>query len=122
MLWPSCSKSPERPFAAILGGAKVSDKIGVIDHLLSLVDQCSSVAGWRTPSARAGQGKSLAEPDRVEDARRLLATAAKNDVRVLVDVIVAKEVTCGPSTRRSRPRSTLCSRCTSSTSARRARI
>ena len=42
-------------------------------------------------------GKSLAEPDRVEDARRILATAAKNDVRVVlpVDVIVAKEVTRG---------------------------
>src|SRR4029077_17910958 len=42
-------------------------------------------------------GKSLAEPDRVEDARRILATAAKNDVRVVlpVDVIVAKEVPRG---------------------------
>src|SRR6185503_1330963 len=42
-------------------------------------------------------GKSLAEPDRVEDARRILATAAKNDVRIVlpIDVIVAKEVTRG---------------------------
>ena len=75
-------KSPQRPFAAILGGAKVSDKIKVIDNLLT---------------KGKAVGKSLAEPDRVEDARRILATTEKNGVRVIlpVDVIVAKEVTRG---------------------------
>ena len=93
-------ENPERPFAAILGGAKVSDKIGVIDHLLSLVDMLVLGGGMANTFLLAqgkAIGKSLAEPDRVEDARRILATAAKNDVRVVlpVDVIVAKEVTRG---------------------------
>ena len=92
--------NPERPFAAILGGAKVSDKIGVIDHLLSKVDMLVLGGGMANTFLLAqgkAIGKSLAEPDRVEDARRILATAARNDVRVVlpVDVIVAKEVTRG---------------------------
>jgi phosphoglycerate kinase len=93
-------EAPERPFAAILGGAKVSDKIGVIDHLLSRVDMLILGGGMANTFLLAqgkAIGKSLAEPDRVEDARRILATAARNDVRVVlpVDVIVAKEVTRG---------------------------
>ena len=92
--------NPERPFAAILGGAKVSDKIGVIDHLLAKVDMLVLGGGMANTFLLAqgkAIGKSLAEPDRVEDARRILATAARNDVRVVlpVDVIVAKEVTRG---------------------------
>src|SRR6476620_9304112 len=93
-------EAPERPFAAILGGAKVSDKIGVIDHLLSLVDMLVLGGGMANTFLLAqgkAIGKSLAEPDRVDDARRILATAEKNGVRVVlpVDVIVAKEVTRG---------------------------
>ena len=93
-------ESPERPFAAILGGAKVSDKIGVIDHLLTKVDMLVLGGGMANTFLLAqgkAIGKSLAEPDRVDDARRILATAAQNDVRVVlpVDVIVAKEVTRG---------------------------
>ncbi|HEV7605392.1 MAG TPA: phosphoglycerate kinase [Candidatus Limnocylindrales bacterium] len=93
-------ENPERPFAAILGGAKVSDKIGVIDHLLSKVDMLVLGGGMANTFLLAqgkAIGKSLAEPDRVEDARRILAKAAENDVRVVlpVDVIVAKEVTRG---------------------------
>src|SRR6187401_2106140 len=92
--------NPERPFAAILGGAKVSDKIGVIDHLLSKVHMLVLGGGMANTFLLAhgkAIGKSLAEPDRVEDARRILATAARNVVRVVlpVDVIVAKEVTRG---------------------------
>ena len=93
-------ENPERPFAAILGGAKVSDKIGVIDHLLSKVDMLVLGGGMANTFLLAqgkAIGKSLAEPDRVEDARRILAKAAENGVRVVlpVDVIVAKEVTRG---------------------------
>jgi phosphoglycerate kinase len=93
-------ESPERPFAAILGGAKVSDKIGVIDNLLTKVDLLVLGGGMANTFLLAqgkAIGKSLAEPDRVEDARRILATAEKNDVRVVlpIDVIVAKEVTRG---------------------------
>ena len=91
---------PERPFAAILGGAKVSDKIKVIDHLLTKVDLLVLGGGMANTFLLAqgkAVGKSLAEPDRVEDARRILSTAANNGVRVVlpVDVIVAKEVTRG---------------------------
>jgi len=93
-------EAPERPFAAILGGAKVSDKIKVIDHLLTKVDLLVLGGGMANTFLLAqgkAIGKSLAEPDRVEDARRILATAEANGVRVVlpVDVIVAKEVTRG---------------------------
>jgi phosphoglycerate kinase len=93
-------EAPKRPFAAILGGAKVSDKIKVIDHLLTKVDMLVLGGGMANTFLLAqgkAIGKSLAEPDRVEDARRILATAEKNGVRIVlpIDVIVAKEVTRG---------------------------
>ena len=93
-------EAPTRPFAAILGGAKVSDKIGVIDHLLTMVDMLILGGGMANTFLLAqGKpiGKSLAEPDRVDDARRILAAAEANGVRVIlpVDVIIAKEVTRG---------------------------
>ena len=93
-------EAPERPFAAILGGAKVSDKIKVIDNLLTKVDMLVLGGGMANTFLLAqgkAIGKSLAEPDRVDDARRILRTAEANDVRVVlpVDVIVAKEVTRG---------------------------
>ena len=93
-------EAPERPFAAILGGAKVSDKIEVIDNLIKKVDLLILGGGMANTFLLAqgkAIGKSLAEPDRVDDARRILAAAEKNGVRVVlpVDVIVAKEVTRG---------------------------
>jgi phosphoglycerate kinase len=93
-------ESAERPFAAILGGAKVSDKIGVIDNLLKKVDVLILGGGMANTFLLAqgkSVGKSLAEHDRVEDAKRVLAAAEKRKVRVVlpVDVIVAKEVTRG---------------------------
>ena len=93
-------EAPEHPVAAILGGAKVSDKIAVIDNLLTKVDMLVLGGGMANTFLLAqgkAIGKSLAEPDRADDARRILATAAKNGVRVVlpVDVIVAKEVTRG---------------------------
>jgi len=93
-------EAPTRPFAAILGGAKVSDKIKVIDHLLTKVDMLILGGGMANTFLLAqgkAIGKSLAEPDRVDDARRILSSAANNGVRVIlpVDVIVAKEVTRG---------------------------
>ncbi len=93
-------ESPRRPFAAILGGAKVSDKIKVIDHLLTKVDMLVLGGGMANTFLLAqgkAIGKSLAEPDRVDEARRILETAEKRGVRVVlpIDVIVAKEVTRG---------------------------
>src|SRR6187401_1324733 len=92
--------NPERPFAAIIGGAKVSDKIKVLKNLVAKADVIVIGGGMANTFLLAqgkAVGKSLAEPDRVEDARRILATAARNVVRVVlpVDVIVAKEVTRG---------------------------
>jgi phosphoglycerate kinase len=93
-------EAPERPFAAILGGAKVSDKIKVIDNLINKVDMLILGGGMANTFLLAqgkAVGKSLAEPDRVEDARRIMAAAEKRGVRIVlpVDVIVAKEVTRG---------------------------
>jgi len=96
----SLLEAPARPFAAILGGAKVSDKIKVIDHLLTKVDMLILGGGMANTFLLAqgkAIGKSLAEPDRVDEAQRILATAEKLGVRIVlpVDVIVAKEVTRG---------------------------
>ncbi len=93
-------ENPERPFAAIIGGAKVSDKIKVLKNLLAKVD-IMVIGGGMANTFLLAQGKaigkSLAEPDRVEDARAILAAAQEKGVVVVlpVDVIVAKEVTRG---------------------------
>jgi len=91
---------PARPFAAVVGGAKVSGKIKVLEHLMDKVD-LFVVGGGMANTFLVAQGKSvgksLAEYDRVEDARRILALAEEKGVRIVlpVDVIVAKEVTQG---------------------------
>ncbi len=67
--------APEHPFVAILGGAKISDKIGVIEALLQRVDSLLLGGGMANTFLLAqgyGVGDSLVEADRVEDAKRLL--------------------------------------------------
>jgi phosphoglycerate kinase len=67
--------NPQRPFVAILGGAKVSDKINVIDNLLGLCDQVliGGAMAYTFSLAQGGQvGGSLVEPDKVELAKKLL--------------------------------------------------
>jgi phosphoglycerate kinase len=93
-------EEPDRPFAAIIGGAKVSDKIKVLDNLARKVDILVIGGGMANTFLLAlGKpvGKSLAEPDRVEDARAIMAAAQERGVKVILptDVIVAKEVTQG---------------------------
>jgi phosphoglycerate kinase len=93
-------EDPERPFAAIIGGAKVSDKIKVLSHLMDKVDLMVIGGGMANTFLLAqgkSVGKSLAEPDRVDDARAILASAEAKGVEVVlpVDVVVAKEVTRG---------------------------
>lgn len=93
-------EQPERPFAAVVGGAKVSGKIRVLEHLMSTVDLFVLGGGMANTFLVAqgkSVGKSLAEYDRVEDARRILALADEKGVRIVLptDVIVAKEVTQG---------------------------
>ena len=93
-------ENPARPFAAILGGAKVSDKIKILEHLISKVD-ILVVGGGMANTFLLAQGKtvgkSLAEHDRVEDARRILAAAEGRGVPVILptDVVIAKEVPRG---------------------------
>jgi phosphoglycerate kinase len=93
-------ENAERPFAAILGGAKVSDKIKVITHLLTKIDVLVLGGGMANTFLLAegkSVGKSLAEHDRVDDARAILAEAEKRGVKVVLptDVVIAKEVTRG---------------------------
>jgi len=67
--------NPERPFVAILGGAKVSDKINVIDNLLGVCDQVliGGAMAYTFSLAQGGQvGGSLVEPDKVELAKQLI--------------------------------------------------
>ncbi len=68
--------NPKRPFVAILGGAKVSDKISVIDNLLGVCDQVliGGAMAYTFSLAKGGQvGGSLVEPDKVELAKELIA-------------------------------------------------
>lgn len=87
---------PERPFVAILGGAKVSDKIGVIENLLSKVDSIVVGGGMTYTFYKAKGlpiGKSLVEEDKVELAKELLEKAEKAGVNFMlpIDSVVAKE-------------------------------
>ena len=93
-------ESPDRPFAAVIGGAKVSGKIGVIEHLMDRVDMFVIGGGMANTFLVAKGytvGKSLLERDRVDDARRILELAEAKGVQFLLptDVVVAKEVTRG---------------------------
>ena len=93
-------EAPEHPFAAVVGGAKVSGKIEVLTHLMDKVD-LFVVGGGMANTFLVAQGKSvgksLAEYDRIDDAKRIMSMAEAKGVRIVlpVDVIVAKEVTQG---------------------------
>ncbi len=82
-------ENPEHPFVAILGGAKVSDKIGVINNLLEKVDVLIIGGGmaYTFQKALGGNiGKSLLEADKVDLAKELLAKAAAKGVRLMLPV------------------------------------
>lgn len=88
--------NPERPFVAILGGAKVSDKIGVIDSLLEKVDTLMIGGGMAYTFFKAQGyevGNSLCEPDKCELALSLMKKAEEKGVKLLlpVDTKVGKE-------------------------------
>jgi len=92
--------NPERPFVAILGGAKVSDKIGVIENLLGKVD-CILIGGAMAYTFFKAQGravgKSLCEDDFLDKAAELLEHAKDLGCEIVlpVDTVVAREFKAG---------------------------
>jgi phosphoglycerate kinase len=89
--------NPEKPFVAIIGGAKVSDKIGVIENLLHKVDALIIGGGMANTFLKAQgfeMGKSLVEEDKVELAKNLLKKAEAQGVKLLlpVDLVVAASI------------------------------
>ena len=88
--------NPKKPFVAIIGGAKVSDKIMVIENLLSKVDKLIIGGGMAYTFLKAQGyeiGNSLVEDDRLEMARQLLTKAVRNEVEILLplDHLAASE-------------------------------
>ena len=87
------TKNPERPCVAILGGAKVSDKIEVIENLLKVVDKMligGAMAYTFLKAKGEPTGKSLVEDDKVELARTLMASAS-DKLLLPTDHVVAEE-------------------------------
>jgi len=87
-------ESPERPFIAILGGAKISDKIGVIQNLLGKVDALLIGGGMANTFLKAqgyATGDSLVEEEALPTARQLLEEARQRRLRLIlpVDAVVA---------------------------------
>lgn len=88
--------NPERPFAAIVGGAKVKDKIGVIENLLEMVDTLIIGGGLAYTFVKAQGheiGQSLCEDDKLDLAREFMAKAKEKGVNFLmpVDAVIAPE-------------------------------
>jgi phosphoglycerate kinase len=89
--------NPERPFVAILGGAKISDKVGVISNLTRLVDTLLIGGGMANTFLLAlghKVGDSLAEPDSVEDVKKTLffVQGTETDLQLPVDVVIADSI------------------------------
>ena len=80
---------PKRPFVAVLGGAKVSDKIGVINNLLEKADTIIIGGGMAYTFAKAqggSIGKSLCENDKLDYALEMIEKAKKNGVKLLLPI------------------------------------
>jgi phosphoglycerate kinase len=94
------AKDPDRPYVVVLGGSKVSDKLGVIQSLLSKADRLLIGGGMVFTFLRAQGyevGASLLEPDQVDTCRDYLGTAAETGVELLLpsDIVVAPELAPG---------------------------
>lgn len=89
-------RNPERPLAAILGGAKVSDKIGVLDHLLDLVDKLVIGGGmaYTFLKARGHEvGASILDVGGLDTAKKVMDKAGQKEIELLlpVDTVVANK-------------------------------
>ena len=87
-------EAPQRPLVAILGGAKVSDKVALVEHLLERVNALLIGGGMAFTFLHAlghNVGRSLLEKDRVETARRVIEAARRRGVQVVlpIDAVVA---------------------------------
>ena len=97
------TQAPERPYAVVLGGSKVSDKLGVIDNLIDKADKIL-VGGGMVFTFLAAQGHevgtSLLEEDQLETCRRYLGEAADRGVEILLptDVVVDTAFPAGDAT------------------------
>jgi len=97
-------QNPDRPFVAILGGKKVSDKIHVIDNLVEKVDVLIVVGGMAYTffkSMGLEIGDSIVEDDKLDLARELMAKAIEENVDFVLpdDVVMAKELKAGVETK-----------------------
>lgn len=89
--------SPERPYVVVLGGSKVSDKLGVINNLISKVDKLLIGGGMAFTFLKAQGfevGDSLLEVDRIDEVKQLIKTAQEKNVEIVlpVDVVISKEL------------------------------
>lgn len=100
----SVLESPSRPLAALIGGAKISSKIGVLRHLLSVAD-CFLIGGGMANTLLKAQGKdvgsSLVEDDKLAEATQFLRTAEEAGRPVLLpeDVVVTDDIKSGAGSR-----------------------
>lgn len=97
-------EEPERPFAAVIGGAKVSDKLEVLENIVSRVDLLlvgGGMAATFLASRGYGTGASHVETDRLDAVREISAKAAERGVRLILprDVVVAERLEAGAPTR-----------------------
>src|SRR5207244_1952642 len=97
---------PGKPFVVIMGGAKVSDKIGVLKALMEKADTiliCGAMANTFFKAQGIPIGASRVEADKVDLANALLTLAKKRDVKLVlpVDAVIAQEVRAGAASRES---------------------
>ncbi len=90
-------ENPAHPFAALLGGAKVSDKVGMVENIMGKVDYLLIGGGMAATFLKARScevGLSLVEEDRLDTAAQLMQKAAENGVRLElpIDVVVTEEI------------------------------
>ena len=89
--------SPDRPYVVVLGGSKVSDKLGVINNLINKVDKLLIGGGMAFTFLKAQGhevGDSLLEVDRIDEVKQLMKTAQDKSVELVlpIDVVISKEL------------------------------